>query len=281
MHTGPENTANECLALSERRDRSSQILDASNIESLHARFRDLEDQYNRAFGGEFQPGLYPRKDRKRPNPAPLGLCGMAMCNFILALINLGTKGLSSNAIMISVGLIYGGLIQILAGMWEMAIGNTFGATTLTSYGAYWVTYAIILTPGGFQIQDTLVKTEGMAGYMNTLGLYELGWFIFTTIMAFMTAKSTVAFLSLFVALDLTYLFSGLALLFNDGSNASVTLTRLDGAFGITTAFIAWYNAYSGIADDTNSFFTTPVLHFPWSAEAPLISRSRSSSAPQV
>ncbi|WFD24535.1 Meiotically up-regulated protein 86 protein [Malassezia equina] len=228
----------------------------------------MEEQYNRAFGGEFQPGIHLSKDRKQPNPAPLGLCGMAMCNFLLALINMGTRGLSIPTVLISTGFVYGGLIQILAGMWEMAIGNTFGATTLASYGAYWISYAIIQTPGGFHIMDTLVKEEGMSGYLNTLGLFEVGWFIFTTIMTFMTTKSTVAFFSLFVALDLTYLFAGLAFLSNDGSNPNKTLLRIDGAFGIITAFLAWYNAYSGIADQTNSFFTTPVIHFPWSAEAP-------------
>lgn len=241
----------------------------------------MEEQYNRAFGGEFQPGIHLSRDRKQPNPAPLGLCGMAMCNFLLALINMGTRGLSTPAILISTGFVYGGLIQILAGMWEMAIGNTFGATTLASYGAYWISYAIIQTPGGFQIMDTLVKEEGMTGYLNTLGLFEVGWFIFTTIMTFMTTKSTVAFFSLFVALDLTYLFAGLAFLFNDGANPNKTLLRIDGAFGIITAFLAWYNAYSGIADQSNSFFTTPVIHFPWSAEAPLSSQPRRATAPQV
>ncbi|WFD28756.1 Meiotically up-regulated protein 86 protein [Malassezia nana] len=263
-----ESSQHECHELTSRHERSTLPLPPYGRHA-HSRFRDMDEQFNRAFGGEFQPGLYPYKDRKQPNPAPLGLCGMAMCNFLLALVNMGTEGLSSPALLISVGFVYGGLIQILAGMWEMAVGNTFGATALASYGAYWISYAIIHTPGGFHIMDMLQQQEGVGGAMKMLGLYELGWFVFTTLMTLMTTKSTVVFFSLFVALDLTYLFAGLSFLFNDGTGPNKTLLRCDGAFGIITSFLAWYNAYSGIADETNSFFTTPVLHFPWSAEAPL------------
>ena len=71
-----------------------------------------------AFGGEFQPGLYKSTEqRKFANPAPLGLCGFALTTFVLACINLGTRGLSAPNIVVGAAFAYGGLCQLLAGMW--------------------------------------------------------------------------------------------------------------------------------------------------------------------
>lgn len=61
----------------------------------------------------------------------------------------------------------------------------------------------------------------------------------------------------FLTLALSYLYPGAA-----GPN--VGLTRAGGAFGILAAFLAWYNAFAGIADTSNSFFIVPVVHLPWS-----------------
>ena len=124
-----------------------------------------------AFGGEFQPGSYKTTEgRTFANPAPLGLCGFALTTFVLSCINLGTRGLSEPNIVIGAAFAYGGLCQLLAGMWEMAVGNTFGATALSSYGGFWIGTAIILTPGGFEIISTLEETSG-ANFTNSFGLY--------------------------------------------------------------------------------------------------------------
>lgn len=71
-----------------------------------------------AFGGELQPGLYRSTAKSRfANPAPLGLCGFALTTFLLSLINLGTKGITEPNIVIGAAFAYGGLVQLLAGMW--------------------------------------------------------------------------------------------------------------------------------------------------------------------
>lgn len=61
---------------------------------------------------------------------------------------------------------------------EMAVGNTFGATALSSYGGFWISFAIILTPGGFQIESGLASISE-ATFLNSFGLYLMGWAIFT------------------------------------------------------------------------------------------------------
>ena len=144
-----------------------------------------------AFGGEFQPGSYKSTEgRKFANPAPLGLSAFALTTFVLSLINVGTRGITGPSIVIGAAFAYGGLVQLLAGMWyvvmgnmslssrkliqnarEMAVGNTFGATALSSYGGFWIGTAIILTPGGFQIEESLIVDKDALPFLNSFGLY--------------------------------------------------------------------------------------------------------------
>ena len=71
-----------------------------------------------AFGGEFQPGTYKQvADRKFANPAPLGLCAFALTTFVLGLINMGTAHVNVPNIVVGIAFGYGGLVQLLAGMW--------------------------------------------------------------------------------------------------------------------------------------------------------------------
>lgn len=71
-----------------------------------------------AFGGEFQPGLYKAiEGRKFANPAPLGLSAFALTTFVLSLINLGARNVGTPNIVVPLAFGYGGLVQLLAGMW--------------------------------------------------------------------------------------------------------------------------------------------------------------------
>lgn len=73
-----------------------------------------------AFGGEFQPGLYRPPNRKFANPAPLGLSAFALTTFVLSLINVNTRGIGSPSLVVAIAYGYGGLVQLLAGMWYVA-----------------------------------------------------------------------------------------------------------------------------------------------------------------
>ncbi|KAF2877143.1 glyoxylate pathway regulator [Massariosphaeria phaeospora] len=228
----------------------------------HYRTNDPEARLT-AFGGDFQPGLYRAPDRKFANPAPLGLSAFALTTFVLSLINVGTRDITHPNIVVALAFGYGGLVQLLAGMWEMAVGNTFGATALSSYGGFWLSFAIILTPGGFSIVADL-EEHGVATFLNSFGLFLMGWFIFTTILLICTLRSTVAFFSLFFTLDIAFLLLGIGYLQNDGAVPQSGCIKAGGYFGLFAAFLAWYNALAGIADNSNSFFVIPVAHFPWS-----------------
>ena len=75
-----------------------------------------------AFGGEFQPGSYAPSQRKFANPAPLGLSAFALTTFILSLINRGARDVTGPNLVVASAYAYGGLVQLLAGMWY-APGN--------------------------------------------------------------------------------------------------------------------------------------------------------------
>ncbi|KAJ5492782.1 Acetate permease A [Penicillium diatomitis] len=231
---------------------------------------NAEDARLRPFGGEFQPGLYkPVENRKFANPAPLGLCAFALTTFVLSAINMYTRGLGKPNIVVSLAFGYGGLVQLLAGMWEMAVGNTFGATALSSYGGFWLAFAIVLTPGGFDIVNSLVVKDAAgnvdeSAFFDSMGLFLMGWFIFTTILLICTLRSTVAFFLLFFFLDMTFLLLGISYLVRPGGQQYVAVQKAGGFFGFLAAFAAWYNALAGLADNSNSFFIVPVAHFPWS-----------------
>ncbi|KAJ5101427.1 GPR/FUN34 family protein [Penicillium alfredii] len=253
---------------------SSTASQQHNVHSLHLDYGPLA-HVNTAetrlppFGGEFQPGLYRSpKHRKVANPAPLGLCGFALTTFVLGCINMKARNIAEPNIFIGAAYSYGGLIQILSGMWEMAIGNTFGATALTSYGGFWIAMAITFTPGGFEIQNELMKADpdGSLGmFYDSLGLFLMGWFIFTFLMLLCTVKSTIVFFSLFLSVDVTFLMLGTGYLRrNEKQEPNEKILMAGGFFALLASFLAWWVAFAGVADNSNSFFIVPVWHFPWS-----------------
>jgi len=227
-----------------------------------AHWKTNEEHRLAAFGGEFQPGLYAPPSRKFANPAPLGLSAFALTTFVLSLINVGARDITHPNLVVALAYGYGGLVQLLAGMWEMAVGNTFGATALSSYGGFWLSFAIILTPGGFGIEAAL-DDHGVR-FLNSFGLYLMGWFIFTFLLLICTLRSTIAFFSLFFCLDVCFLLLSIGYLAHDGVASHKGWIKAGGYFGLFAAFLAWYNALAGIADNSNSFFVIPVAHFPWS-----------------
>jgi succinate-acetate transporter protein len=169
------------------------------------------------------------------NPGPLGLCGFALTTFVLSCINAGLFPAGATNIVVGLALFYGGLAQLLAGMWEFRTGNTFGATAFSSYGAFWLSFAAIFIPGT-GILDALVKANAVN---PALGVYLLGWTIFTGLMFFGALRINMALMVVFALLFLTYLLLALGA-FGAGTS------QIGGWLGILTALAAWYTALAGI-----------------------------------
>lgn len=216
--------------------------------------RYLRSDLAQAFGGMMNPGLAPPQKPEYANPAPLGLSGFALTTFVLSLINCGARGVHIPNILVGLAYFYGGAAQLLAGFFELILGNTFGGVALCSYGGFWMSWASIQVPA-FGIVAAYEGHDQELAF--AVGLFLLAWAIFTFFMMIMTLKSTLAFFSIFFFLTLTFLLLGI------GEIAGrVGVTKAGGVFGLLSAFAAWYNAYAGIANPQNSYLVVKALPLP-------------------
>ncbi|GAA5971398.1 hypothetical protein JCM11641_008338 [Rhodosporidiobolus odoratus] len=194
---------------------------------------------------------FPTYHRRFANPAPLGLCGFALTTFMLSLINVKTRGVTVPNVVVGPALFYGGLAQLLAGMWEFATGNTFGATAFSSYGGFWLSYAFIVSPWsaiGSSYEDEAMFASGVSFFL-------WGWFIFTFIMLIASLRSSIALSGVFFFLTITFALLAVAEL---GVAHASAIQTAGGAFGIITAFNAWYVAAANLLTPDQSYFLLPV-----------------------
>ncbi|RGP77975.1 ammonia transport outward 2 [Fusarium longipes] len=191
---------------------------------------------------------------------PLGLSGFAFATFLTALVNLNVRGVTIPNIVIGPALVYGGLAQILSGMWDIANGNTVSATIACSYGCFWISFAISLIPG-FNVRDAYPSD---ADYNHANGLFLMGFFIFSVAVTFCSMKSNVFSLTLSLLVNCTWLLLGLANLYTDELGApNNVLLKCGGATGLLVSFTAWYLMYEGLANRQNSFVLPANPDLPW------------------
>src|SRR6476660_8686855 len=100
------------------------------------------------------------------DPAPLGLAAFALTTFLLSLVNAGFMPKDTEPVVLGVALAFGGIAQLLAGMWEFRKGNVFGATVFSSYGAFWLSFCAFLT---FYAKDIPAEHHGVAAGWYLLG----------------------------------------------------------------------------------------------------------------
>ena len=177
------------------------------------------------------------------DPGPLGLAAFALTTFVLSMFNAGLVSTKGEPVVLGVALAYGGLAQLLAGMWEFRTGNTFGAVAFTSFGAFWISFWAFVT---FFEGDIPAADAGHA-----VGLYLIAWGIFTTYMFVASLRTTAAIAVVFALLAATFFLLGIG-----DSGGHETLTKTGGWFGLATAAAAWYASFAAV---TNSTFGRTVL----------------------
>jgi succinate-acetate transporter protein len=180
------------------------------------------------------------------DPAPLGLGAFALTTFLLSLVNAGVMPVRAEPVVFGVALAYGGIAQILAGMWEFRKSNVFGATVFTSFGAFWLSFWAYVT---FFAARVPAELHGTAA-----GWYLIAWAIFTTLMLVAALRTTAVLALLFAIVAVALFLLGLGAL---GSNAG--LTRVGGVLGIVGAALAWYLCLAGVVAST---FGRPILPNP-------------------
>ena len=174
------------------------------------------------------------------DPAGLGLAGFALTTFVLSFANAGWI-LGGGVSVLGLALFYGGIAQMIAGIWEFANKNTFGATAFTSYGAFWLAAWFLLTSGN------KVDASG-------IGLFFMAWAIFTLYMTFAAIKTNMVILLVFIALTLTFLFLSIG-----EFAASETLSHFGGYLGIVTAILAFYGSFATVINSTFKRVVLPVM----------------------
>ena len=177
------------------------------------------------------------------NPAPLGLCAFALTTFVLSAWNAQLFPVIGVTIIIGIALFYGGIAQMLAGMWEFRVGNTFPGVVFTSYGAFWLAF-------GYSLQNHLIVNSMAAGY------FLLAWGIFTVMMLLAALRTNVALISTFVVVLLTIVALTIGK-FTSGDIAT-TWTVIGGWLGIIAAALAGYTALAGLLASTKSAFQLPT-----------------------
>ncbi len=189
------------------------------------------------------------------DPAPLGLCAFALTTFVLSMINTGLVGggvATASGVVIGLSLAYGGIAQLIAGIWEFRTGNTFGSTTFCSFGAFWISFYILLHIGAADIP----KNE----LFSAVGLYLWAWAIFTLLLLVAALRTTGAVVVVLLLLLVTFILLAIG---NSALAGTTSLTnstiKIGGWVGLATAIAAWYTGMAGVVNSTWGRAVMPVV----------------------
>src|SRR4051794_40660094 len=179
------------------------------------------------------------------DPGPLGLAAFALTTFVLSMFNSTILNADGEAVVFGLAFAYGGLAQLLAGMWEFRTGNTFGAVAFTSYGAFWLSFWAFEQ---FYADDIPKASLGQA-----VGVYLVAWGVFTAYMFIASLRTTGAIATVFALLAVTFFLLGIG-----EWTTTEGLSKAGGYVGIATAIAAWYASFAAVTNATFGRTVMPV-----------------------
>jgi uncharacterized protein len=180
------------------------------------------------------------------DPAPLGLAGFGITTLLLSLVNAGILHATVTEGVMALALTFGGLAQFVAGMWAFRRGNTFAATAFTSYGAFWLSFYLLVN-----VFIPQMKGATATDISTFVATYLLAWGIFTAYMFIASLAGAKAVQLVFFLLAVTFV----VLAIGDYA-ASTTIHNVGGYIGLATAAAA---VYASFADVANANFKRRVL----------------------
>ena len=190
------------------------------------------------------------------DPAPLGLAAFALTTFLLSAINAGWAKTSTGFDWWGYAIAYGGLAQLLAGMWEFRNRNVFGATAFSTYGGFWIGV-------GLWLHFIAPTAKNPVSLNRDLGWILLAFFIFNLYMLIISTQLNVAVFLVFLTLGLTELFlvignftTKVAALPPDPTSS--TWIVIGGWIGVVTAAVAWYTSAAGVMNGHKGKVVFPV-----------------------
>ena len=180
------------------------------------------------------------------DPGPLGLAAFAMTTFVLSMFNSNLVSDSGESVVFGLALAYGGIAQLLAGMWEFRTGNTFGALAFSSFGAFWISL--------FVFEVFFAGSIPAADLGHAAGVYLWAWAIFTSYMFIASLRTTGAVALVFILLAITFVLLAIG-----ASGAHENVTHWGGYFGLATAAAAWYASFAAVTNSTFGRTVMPVF----------------------
>jgi uncharacterized protein len=185
------------------------------------------------------------------DPAPLGLAAFALTTFMLSGHN---ATFIPDVLWVGLALFYGGVAQLLAGMWEFRNRNVFGATAFSTYGGFWLSLGIFITLlGTTSIASTLKLAP--TDIDNGLAWFLLSFAIFNTYMMLWATRVNIAVFSVFLTLEITEILLTIGF-FRVAHGGTPWILHAGGWAGIVTAAVAWYTSAAGVV---NGMSPKPVL----------------------
>jgi uncharacterized protein len=179
------------------------------------------------------------------NPAPLGLFGFGLTTLVLSLVNSNLVGAGAGPVVLGLAFAYGGLAQLLAGMWEFRTGNTFGAVAFSSYGAFWISFFILVTYDAKLIAPNEVHAA--------LGAYLWAWGVLTGLLFLCSFAGPRSVSAVFLALTVTFVLLGIG-----NSGASEGTVHAGGWAGMVTAALALYTATAQVMFAQHGRWILPI-----------------------
>ena len=178
------------------------------------------------------------------DPTPLGLAAFALTTFLLSAKNAGwTDG--GNA-WLGFAFAYGGIAQLLAGMWEFRNRNVFGATAFSTYGSFWIGLGLYV----------LLAEGASPNPLNDLGFILLAFAIFNTYMLVFSTRVTIAVFLVFLTLEVTEIL--LLVGFFTSSGEPNGIVEAGGVAGLVTAAVAFYASAAGVVNGMAGRHVLPV-----------------------
>ncbi|MGI8451000.1 MAG: acetate uptake transporter [Streptosporangiaceae bacterium] len=180
------------------------------------------------------------------DPAPLGLAGFALTTFLLSAANSGWMTSATGDAWLGYAFAYGGLAQLLAGMWEFRNRNVFGATAFSTYGGFWIglgLWALLVAP----------HAASPAAAAHDIAWILLAFAIFNTYMLIWSSQVNAAVFAVFLTLEVTEI-----ILFIGNFSGSSGTVKFGGYVGVLTAVCAWYASAAGVANGMGGRLRVPV-----------------------
>ena len=180
------------------------------------------------------------------DPGPLGLAAFAGTTFVLSIYNAHLVNPVGTPVVLSLALAYGGIVQVLAGMWEFRTGNTFGAVAFSSFGAFWISFWALNV---FYAKDLVVAHAG-----KDVAVFLYMWAIFTTYMWVASFRTSAAVNLVFILLAITFWLLAIG-----NAGAHTNIIKAGGWVGLATAIAAWYASFAAVTNSTFGRTVLPVM----------------------